>query len=107
MLTSVKEGSPNIIKEACACDRPIVSVDVGDVAQVLAGVSGTHVVPSERAAIAEALLRVAACPPPRRSDGRRALAEKGLDADTVARRLLRLYGQLAAGATINALPGGQ
>lgn len=31
ILTSIHEGSPNVIKEALACNLPIVSVEVGDV----------------------------------------------------------------------------
>ena len=40
VLTSLHEGSPNVIKEALACNRPIVSVDVGDVRERLEGVEG-------------------------------------------------------------------
>ena len=35
ILTSENEGSPNIIKEASACNLPVVSFDVGDVSQIL------------------------------------------------------------------------
>ena len=38
------EGSPGVVKEAAAMGRPVVSVDVGDVRQTLAGVSPSAVV---------------------------------------------------------------
>ncbi len=42
LLTSLHEGSPNIIKEALACDVPVVSVDVGDVRERISGIAGCH-----------------------------------------------------------------
>jgi glycosyltransferase involved in cell wall biosynthesis len=35
ILTSEREGSPNIVKEALACGVPVISVDVGDVGKWL------------------------------------------------------------------------
>jgi len=40
LLTSLHEGSPNIVKEALACDRPVVTVRVGDVEERLRNVAG-------------------------------------------------------------------
>ncbi len=40
VLTSYNEGSPNVIKEAMACNIPIVSTDVGDVCKVIANTEG-------------------------------------------------------------------
>ena len=40
VLASDWEGSPVVIKEAMACNLPVVTVDVGDTAEVIEGVEG-------------------------------------------------------------------
>ncbi len=44
LMTSDFEGSPNIVREALACNVPVVSVDVGDVRLWLADLEGTSLV---------------------------------------------------------------
>jgi hypothetical protein len=58
LLTSWHEGSPTIIKEALACDRPVVSVHVGDVGTQLAGLTGCHLMDANPDTLAEGLHRV-------------------------------------------------
>lgn len=42
LLTSLYEGSPNVVKEGLACDLPVVSVDVGDVRERIGHIEGCH-----------------------------------------------------------------
>jgi glycosyltransferase involved in cell wall biosynthesis len=72
LFTSDNEGSPNIVKEALACNLPIVSVEVGDVVERLAGVHPARIVERDPQILGEALLEVLALE--RRSNGRELVA---------------------------------
>ena len=93
LMTSKTEGSPQVIKEAMACGCPIVSLDVGDVAERVSGVEGCYVVPTrEPAAIAEALKKAIAFEG--KTNGRQRILEMGLSNEQVAERLMAIYKQL-------------
>ena len=93
LMTSKTEGSPQVIKEAMACGCPIVSVDVGDVAERLSGVEGCYVVSSrEPAAIAKALQQALAFSG--KTNGRQRILDMGLSNEQVAERLMAIYKQL-------------
>jgi len=55
ILSSIHEGSPNIVKETMACNVPVVSTDVGDVAQVIGRTKGCKVCRADPDALATAL----------------------------------------------------
>ena len=93
LLTSKTEGSPQVIKEAMACGCPIVSVDVGDVAERVSGVEGCYVVRTrEPKDIAEALQKALAYEG--NTNGRAHIQEMGLSNDQVAERLIAIYQSL-------------
>ena len=53
VLTSDSEGSPTVIKEALACNLPIVSVDVGDAREVIKDAANCYICKQEPVNIAE------------------------------------------------------
>ena len=90
LLTSKTEGSPQVIKEAMACGCPIVSVDVGDVAERVSGVEGCYVVRTrEPRDIAEALQQAIAYEG--KTNGRERILEMSLSNEQVAERLIAIY----------------
>ena len=93
LMTSKTEGSPQVIKEAMACGCPIVSVDVGDVAERVSGVEGCYIVPTrEPKDIAEALRKAIAFEG--KTNGRERILEMGLSNEQVAKRLVEIYKQI-------------
>lgn len=99
VLSSDREGLPNVILESLACGLPIVSTDVGDVGQyVREAETGWLLSPRDVEALTGALTSALACGQDRRREmgeaGRRSMVDLGMDVDTMVRRHEVLYERL-------------
>ena len=90
LLTSVSEGSPNVIKEAMACNCPIVSTDVGDVRWITENVAGTYVADNDDPGAISICIRNALVFN-NRTRGRDVIVQKGITSDCIADRIIELY----------------
>lgn len=90
LMTSISEGSPQVIKEALACGCPIVSVDVGDVRERIEGVSGCSVSSSQDPGQLAGLLQQTVAFQEKTAGRERILADE-LDNRSVAKRLMAVY----------------
>ena len=87
LFTSLQEGSPNVIKEAMACNLPIVSVDVGDVREVIGRTKGCYVTSFDAFEIAEKLRLV--LENGKRTNGR--VSIRHLEINNIARKIIGIY----------------
>ena len=95
IMTSIAEGSPQVVKEAMACGCPIVSVNVGDVKERVVGVEGCFVSntykPEDLASLLDKALSFGM-----RTDGRNAIIRDNLTGEAVASRLKEVYNQVSS-----------
>jgi len=90
LVTSEWEGSPNMVKEAMACNMPIVSTDVGDIREIIGNMENSYVCPQDPQVLADRLLAVL------KTDQRTAGREKisALSLESTADRIISLYDEL-------------
>lgn len=92
ILTSLHEGSPNVVKEALACNRPVVAVETGDTGNLLKNTKGCYLASYQPTDFYEKIveaLRFSDSGQP--TSGRMRLQEMGLSSTAVAERLISVY----------------
>lgn len=92
VLTSYHEGSPNVIKEAMACNCPIVTTDVGDAKLVIGKTEGCFIAPFKPTEFAEKIMAALEFSQNgQRTKGRDRLIDLGLDSKTIAKKVKNIY----------------
>lgn len=92
LLTSFHEGSPNVIKEALACNCPIVSTDVGDVAINIANLEGCFLAPFDPKGFSNEIIKAIEFGKFKgRTKGRVRIDELDFDKKIVAEKIIRIY----------------
>lgn len=97
LLTSLSEGSPQVIKEALACGCPIVSADVGDVKERIDGVAGCYLAETNTSlAFAELLSHAFLFSG--KTEGRKRIIDDGLTNVEISKRVLEVYKMVSKGS---------
>jgi glycosyltransferase involved in cell wall biosynthesis len=92
LLTSLWEGSPNVVKEAMAANLPIVATDVGDVREVIGKTGGCYVTTFEPEDVAEKLKMALTFE--KRTDGREDI--KHLELKEIAKKVIKVYEEVTS-----------
>ena len=92
LLTSFSEGSPQVVKEAMACGCPIVSVDVGDVAETVGGLPYSYITTRDSRDIAKHIRL--AFGSHAKTPGRDRIIALGMDNVSIAKQLISIYSSI-------------
>jgi glycosyltransferase involved in cell wall biosynthesis len=92
LLTSFHEGSPNIIKEAMACNCPIVSTDVGDVKFIFGSTEGCFLGGFDTNELTEIINKaIQFSKSENKTKGRQRIIDIKTDSESIAERITLAY----------------
>lgn len=95
LLTSRWEGSSNVTKEAMACNTIVVSTDVGDARELFDGLDGYYITSHSPEDISLKIVKaIKFLNKGKKTKGRKRIIERGLDEESIAKRIINIYQSL-------------
>lgn len=99
LTTSFQESGPLVVKEAMACNRPIVSTDVGDVRWIIGDTEGCYITSFDSQKCADQIKEAIKFSIERKeTKGRERVLEIELDNRIIARKLVAIYDSVLDGS---------
>ena len=92
LLTSKWEGSPNIVKEAMACNIPVVATKVGDIEYLFGNIEGYYYMDSDADKLAEKINN--GLNNDIKPNGLQRIIDLKLDSESIAYKFLQFYNEL-------------
>lgn len=89
LITSLYEGSSQVLKEAMACNCPVVATDVGSVSDLISNESNAGIITSYQ--VEEIARAIHIVTQGKYDKGREELIEAGISLEQVANSILKLY----------------
>jgi len=95
LLTSKWEGSPNVVKEAMACNCPVVTTNVGDVEWLFGNEPGYYISSFDPKDVAEKInMAIKFSKEYRKTRGRERLLALELNSEAIAKRIIEIYHEI-------------
>jgi len=92
LLPSKSEGSPQIIKEAMACNCPIVATDVGDIKEIIGDTEGCYITSFDPTDVAKKMnLALEYVEQKDHTNGRERIIKLGLNSKIIAQKIAAIY----------------